>query len=937
MLFKSFLLALAYAAALNAAPILRREVPQEHSHEAILILMREAIATGSNPQNLGDPVFGLLGDAAAAGGLGQTADPECLQQNLADLAFTNAKASSNVTLMTAALIYRALERNTGSVGLQSNACTSTTAVNPEVAAISQHQDPASTGAAATNKAVVLALAQQIASIGGNPQDALQSGTFAPGTIGDPTAKGNTCDNIVDVGCIVADNLLVEDATADEINAAVGSSGSSATGSNDAASSASTLISSDGCTTEVTVTSTVTAAAQAPNSSSSTCVAPVTVTVTADSEATPSAVSRTTSAASAATTTSATTGQNLQTFTGDLGGSLPPAVTTGGKGFVVDGVTTLVTDVQGIAFQSPFAGKTVSNVTGVVTAKASDGFYISGPASSDVRASNGLFIFSETASILSKVAVGDMVSITGTVSEFRSSSSPNDLTSTEITSPTAANVVVLATGDTVTPVKLGTDRVPPTQALSALDVGPDGWLSVPNNQSQIDTVNATLVPTQFGLDFWASLEGQLVTVPSAQSIAFPNSFGEFWVIGSWPVTGLNSRGGLTITIGPDNIPDANPEAVIVGAPLDGTTNPVVSVGVKLSDITGVIQYQFGFYYILPLTAPKVLSTPAASAPITNITADITDICIVTFGDYNVDNFSPTSTQLPLVASHIANNMLHPDIVFLQEIQDNDGATDDGVVSSNLTLSNLVTAIASLSGVTYDFVTIDPVNDADGGEPGGNIRQAYLYRSQKIQLVAGSPAGTATDTIAVSSSASVPKLNFNPGRIAPSNAAWVDSRKPLVAEWQTNGGATLFTVNLHLESKDGSGSTGGNARPPVNSPVAKRTTQVQLVTDFVQSVLDIDSEANVLVAGDCNEYLETRSVFASLTNIMEEMDVLSAVAPVERYTYVFDQNCEQLDHAFVSPALSQRQHAIEHVHVNNWVSNINNRASDHDPSVGKVRLC
>lgn len=75
MLFKSFVLGLAYTAATNiAAPILRREVPQgelesvlsgflpitrlnffhtEHSHENILILMRDAIATGSNPQNLG--------------------------------------------------------------------------------------------------------------------------------------------------------------------------------------------------------------------------------------------------------------------------------------------------------------------------------------------------------------------------------------------------------------------------------------------------------------------------------------------------------------------------------------------------------------------------------------------------------------------------------------------------------------------------------------------------------------------------------------------------------------------------------------------------------------------------------------------------------------------------------------------------------------------
>lgn len=90
--------------------------------------------------------------------------------------------------MTNALIFRALERNTGKVGLASVLCNEN-AVNPEIAAISQHQDPASEGAAATNKAIVLELAKQIASIGGNPQDALKSGTFAPGNLDDATAKG----------------------------------------------------------------------------------------------------------------------------------------------------------------------------------------------------------------------------------------------------------------------------------------------------------------------------------------------------------------------------------------------------------------------------------------------------------------------------------------------------------------------------------------------------------------------------------------------------------------------------------------------------------------------------------------------------------------------------------------------------------------------------
>lgn len=139
--------------------------------------------------------------------------------------------------MTNALIFRAIERNTGKVGLASATCTQT-ATNPEIAALSQHQDPASTNAAATNKAITLELAKQIAAIGGNPQDALKAGTFAPGNLNDATAKGkplkihsvvfvltphpgNTCDDANDAqGCIFSQNLIVNDATADEINAAV---------------------------------------------------------------------------------------------------------------------------------------------------------------------------------------------------------------------------------------------------------------------------------------------------------------------------------------------------------------------------------------------------------------------------------------------------------------------------------------------------------------------------------------------------------------------------------------------------------------------------------------------------------------------------------------------------------------------------------------------
>ena len=84
-------------------------------------------------------------------------------------------------------------------------------------------------------------------------------------------------------------------------------------------------------------------------------------------------------------------------------------------------------------------------------------------------------------------------------------------------------------------------------------------------------------------------------------------------------------------------------------------------------------------------------------------------------------------MPTIASHIVNYLKTPDFMFLQEIQDNSGPTDDGTVSANLTLSTLASAVAAARGAgspTYAFLDIDPENDQDGGEPGGNIRTAYL---------------------------------------------------------------------------------------------------------------------------------------------------------------------------------------------------------------------
>lgn len=158
-----------------------------------------------------------------------------------------------------------------------------------------------------------------------------------------------------------------------------------------------------------------------------------------------------------------------------------------------------------------------------------------------------------------------------------------------------------------------------------------------------------------------------------------------------------------------------------------------------------------------------------------------------------------------------------------------------MSANLTLTTLTAAISSIGGPEYEFVDIDPVDDQDGGEPGGNIRTAYLYNPSILRLRKPNP-GSSTDANEVLAG---PELKYNPGRIDPTNIdAWRNSRKPLAAAFETlDGKNKFFTINVHFGSKGGSSSIEGDARPPVNSGVDDREEQARVTAVSTKSKLDI----------------------------------------------------------------------------------------------------
>lgn len=214
----------------------------------------------------------------------------------------------------------------------------------------------------------------------------------------------------------------------------------------------------------------------------------------------------------------------------------------------------ISAINGPAFRSPYENQSVTNVTGLVTAIGPSGFFLRDTTPDrNVQSSNSIYVFTSSSTVIkSQVTTGDIITIDGKVSEYRSSK--DYLYLTEIISPT--NLRKVSSGNAVKPIVLGVDRSPPTYRYSELD--DNDVFGVPNNRSLVSVVNATIQQDKYGLDFWESLTGELVSVRVPVALGRPNNYGEVWVRGNYRVTGKNQRGGLTIV--PGIGADANPEAI-----------------------------------------------------------------------------------------------------------------------------------------------------------------------------------------------------------------------------------------------------------------------------------------------------------------------------------------------------------------------------------------
>ena len=538
------------------------------------------------------------------------------------------------------------------------------------------------------------------------------------------------------------------------------------------------------------------------------------------------------------------------------------------------------DIQGAGSSSPYAGQFVGT-TGIVTARRfNNGFFIQDPTpDADSSTSEGIFVFTSSAPPAA-AAVGNSVSIAGTVIEFIPSSDPHSPPLTEIGGSPIVSVV--STGN----------PLPAPIALTAADTSPAGSIE------QLEKYEGMRV----------SVDSLTVSSPTMGSISEANatstSNGTFYGV----ITGISRPFREPGIEAPDPFPsgspccipifDANPERLRVDSDGQvGASALEVTTGAIVTGLVGPLDYGFRTYTILPDPA----TPPAASGNVSATAVPIPAADEVTIGSFNMQRFYDTNddsgvsdvalsvtafnNRLNKASLAIRNVMRSPHIIGVQEVE------------------NLTTLQALATKLNTDDPGLSYVAYLEEGNDIGGIDVGYLVDSNRISVTSVTQVGK-TATFIDPTDGSVDLLNDRP---------------PLVLEARVrNSPGAPFRITVivnHLRSLN-------DVDDPVSGPRvrAKRGFQAEFLANYIA---DRHTKDRIVSVGDYNAfqfsdgYVDSigtiigrptspdEVVFASEDLVNPNLRDLVEVVPADQqYSYTFDGNAQVLDHILITPNLLER---------------------------------
>jgi len=543
------------------------------------------------------------------------------------------------------------------------------------------------------------------------------------------------------------------------------------------------------------------------------------------------------------------------------------------------------EIQGGGAQSPLAGRLVTT-TGVVTRINNNGFFIQdltgdgNPATSD-----GIFVFANPATYPA-VAIGNLVAVTASVTEFNTGALPSAATPT----PTLTEL---------------------TSVASVSQVG-SGYVIAPTPVTLPESVEGEL----------ERYEGMLVTLKGTFTVGqnfFQGRYGQLTL-------GFNGRletptnrhrpGPMAQALADENarrriiLDDGSSQQNPNPTPFLDVNTALPRAGDSVGAITGVIDFGLatnnnpglGDYKIHPTVLPTFAIANSRTSTPAHVGGN------VKVASFNVLNFFTTFT---------------------------DGSTADGQTGQGCTLGATVSAancrgasnLAEFQRQRTKIVEAMAAIDADvlglmEMQNNGNTAVQNLVSALNARVGAGTylttalPAqGTGTDAIRVA-------MIYKPSRLtavgAPvSDTDAVNNRPTLAQTFLAKGERFTLLVN-HLKSK-GSCPLPGDADAAGNTDSgdgqgcwnALRLQQAQRLRTFVATLQSSSGTNNALLIGDFNAYAQEDPIYnLTSSGYVDQIGRFNSFG----YSFVFDGAAGRLDHALSTGPLSAKVTGVAHWHIN-----------------------
>ena len=540
------------------------------------------------------------------------------------------------------------------------------------------------------------------------------------------------------------------------------------------------------------------------------------------------------------------------------------------------------EVQGSGNASPVVGDK-AEVTGIVVALASNGFYLEAPYAAwdnDPATSEGVFVYTSSAPT---VSVGDSVKVVATVQEYGTAPT----TVTELASPA---VTVLSTGNEMPPV-------------AELLPDPSG------RYDQLERYEGMLV--HFG--------ASRVVGPSGISGTASN--GIFYSVLNGTPRPYREPGvldGIALPSGmPTNYPvfDRNPERLQVNTS-GCTTRASVGVGDTVSEMTGPLSYSGDFTIY---ACPTITSNQQSATPL-----PLRGENEFTVASFNMENFTADATRLAKASLAIRNVMGAPDIIGVEEMKD------------LATIQAVADRVNGDGGLNY-AVALVPATSAGAQQLG------LLYRQDRVTDVNVQQVGA--DAMMLAPYATY-WLNDRPPLVMTASIVPLVGKKYPVTVIVNHLKSLIDTDVVDIPPAV-SGDRTRHKRQQQAEYLANLIKQHEDAGETVIAVGDFnaydinDGYVDVLGTVTGNPAPADRVLFASpdLYGTSQHPVDLAALLPQNlRYSYVEGGNTQMLDHIVVSPNLLNYAHHLEIAHNNaeypetlSTDASRPERVSDHDMPV------